>query len=53
MYLRTLKICLEVYEFVPTRFISALRLAWQPALKKTEVQLDLLTDIDMLLKVEK
>ena len=53
MYLRTLKICVEIYEFVPTEFISALRSAWQAALKKTEVKLDRLTDIDMLLKVEK
>ena len=29
------------------------RIAWQPALKKTKVKLDLLTDTDMLLIVEK
>ena len=34
-------------------FLSAPRLAWQAALKKTKVKLDLLTDIDMLLMVEK
>ena len=40
------------------KFLSRPGLAWQAALKKTEVirflkKLDLLTDIDMLLKVEK
>ena len=32
---------------------SAPELAWQATLKKTEVKLELLTDIDMLLMVEK
>ena len=43
----------EIYELDPTEFISSLWLAWQIALKKTEVELDLLTDIYMLLMVEK
>ena len=30
-------------------FFTATRLAWQAALKKTKLTLDLLTDIDMLL----
>ena len=33
--------------------MSAPRLAWQACLKKTKVKLELLTDIDMLLMVEK
>ena len=37
----------------PTKFLSAPELAWQAALKETKVKLDLLTDIDMLLMVEK
>ena len=45
--------CLEIYEFDPTKFISAPGLAWQTALKKNIVKLDLLIDIDMLLMVEK
>ena len=46
--------CLEIYKLYPAKFLSALRLAWQAALKKTKVRLDLLTDIDdMLLIVEK
>ena len=45
--------CLEIYELDPTKFLSATGLAWQAALKKTKVKLDLLTDINMLLMVEK
>ena len=37
----------------PVRFPSASGLAWQAALKKNKVKLDLLTDIDMLLMAEK
>ena len=33
--------------------LSAPRLTWQAALNKTKVKLDLLTDIDVLLMVEK
>ena len=45
--------CLEVYELDPAHSLSTLGLAWQSLFKKTEVKLDLLTDIDMLLMVEK
>ena len=34
------------------KFLSAPGLAWQAALKKTEVKLELLADIDMVLMVE-
>ena len=44
---------LEIYELDPAKFLSAPGLAWQAALKKTKVKLDLLTDLDMLLMVEK
>ena len=44
--------CLEIYELDPATFLSAPRLAWQAALKKTKVNLDLLTDIDMLEMVQ-
>ena len=44
---------LTIYQFDPAKFISAPGLAWQAALKKTKVKLNLLTDIDMLLMVEK
>ena len=43
--------CIEVYELEPVHFLSAPGLAWQACLKKTEVKLELLTDIDMLLMV--
>ena len=45
--------CLEIYELDLAKILSAPRLAWKAALKKTEVKLDLLTDIGMLLMVEK
>ena len=37
----------------PVKFLSAPRLAQQAAFKQTEVKLELLTDIDMLLMIEK
>ena len=43
--------CLEIYEPDSAKFLPALALAWKTALKNTKVKLDLLTDIDMLLKV--
>ena len=45
--------CLKIWELDPARFDSAHGLAWQRALKKAKVKLDLLTDIDMLFMVEK
>ena len=45
--------CIEIYELDPVRFLSAPGLAWQACLKKTKVELELLTNIDMLLMVEK
>ena len=45
--------CLEIYELDPAKFLPALELTWQAALKKTNVKLDLSTDIDILLMVEK
>ena len=44
---------IKVYELDPAHFLSAPGLAWQAFLKKTEVKLELLTDADMLLMVEK
>ena len=41
--------CLEVYELDPAHFLSAPELVWQAALKKTKVNLDLLSDINMSL----
>ena len=41
------------YELDPAKLIPAPELSWQAPLKKIKVKLDLLTDIDMLLMVEK
>ena len=45
--------CIEIYELDSAKFLSSPGLAWQAALKKTKVKLDLLTNIDMLFMVEK
>ena len=45
--------CLNIDKLDPGKLLSALELAWQAALKKAEVKLELLTDNDMLLIVEK
>ena len=44
---------LSEYGLDPAHFLSVPRLAWQVCLKKTKVELELLTDIDMLLMVKK
>ena len=45
--------CIKVNELDPAHFLSAPGLACQACLKKTEVKLELLTDVDMFLMVEK
>ena len=46
--------CIKIYKLDPAKFLSAPGLGCQvAALKRTKVKLDLLTDIDMLLMVEK
>ena len=47
------KVCLKIYQLDPAKFVSAPELAWKAALKKTKVELELLTDIELLLMVEK
>ena len=44
--------CIKTYELDPSHFISLPGLAWQACLKKTGVELELLTDYDMLLMIE-
>ena len=46
-------ICLENYLLDPDWYFTAPGLAWDAALKITKVELELLTDVDMLLMVEK
>ena len=53
MFLKILETCVLLYELDPAHFLSAPGLAWQPCLKKTKAKLELLTDADMLLMVEK
>ena len=45
--------CLDKCERDPVYFVSAPGLAWQVCLKKTGVKLDLLTEYDMTLMIEK
>ena len=45
--------CIGIYEFDPAHFLSVPGLAWQACLKKTEINLELLTDVNRLLMVEK
>ena len=47
------KMCLKIYNLDPVKFLWAPGLAWQATLKKTEVKLELSTDLDMLLMVER
>ena len=49
--LRNMRI--EIYGLDPVHLFAVPESAWQAALKKSKVKLDLLTDIDMLLMVEK
>ena len=44
---------IEMYELDPIYFVSSPGLAWQACLKKARVKLELLTDYDMLLMIEK
>ena len=44
---------LKIYDLDSACFLTASGLAWQAALKKTKVKLDFLTDINILLMVEK
>ena len=44
--------CIKEYELDPAHFLSLPGLAWQAFLKKTNIELELLSDYDMLLMVE-
>ena len=51
MYMKTLEICVLKYMNLILYILSTL--AWQAWLKKTGVKLELLTDYDMILMIEK
>ena len=53
MYIKILEICLNIYKLDPVYFLYAPGLAWQACLKNTGVKLELLTDYDMILMIEK
>ena len=44
--------CIKVYELDPAHFASLPGLAWQACLKKTNIELELLTDYHMLLMID-
>lgn len=46
-------LCLDMYGLDAAHFYTAPELAWQAALKMTGIRLELLTDLDMHLFVEK
>ena len=43
---------IEIYGLDPSHFLSAPGLAWQACLEKTNVNLELLTDVDILMTEE-
>ena len=47
------EICLRIYKLDPAHYYTAPSLSWDACLKMTSVELELLTDVDMLLMVEK
>ena len=44
--------CIEIYRLYPFHFLPAPGLAWKTCFKKTNVNLEVLTDTDMLLMIE-
>ena len=44
--------CIEIYELDPSHILSVPGLAWQANLKKTNIELELLTDVHMSLMIE-
>ena len=53
LYENCRNMCLNIYGLDPTYFVSEPGLAWQACLKKTGVKLELITDYDMILMIEK
>ena len=47
------KVCFDIYELDPAHFLSAPGLAWQVCLKKSNVELEMISDVDVLLMIEK
>ena len=53
VYENVRNMCLEKYQLDSAYFVSAPGLAWQACLQKTGVKLELITDYDMILMIEK
>ena len=47
------KTCIEYYHLDPSNYISAPSLAWDAMLLMTNIELDLITDLEMLEMIEK
>ena len=47
------KVCFDIYQLDQAHFLSAPRLPWQACSKKSNVELELISDVDMLLMIEK
>ncbi|XP_057299328.1 uncharacterized protein LOC130629953 [Hydractinia symbiolongicarpus] len=45
--------CLEYYKLGPCHYYTSLELSWDSMLKMTKVELELMTDVDMFLFIEK
>ena len=52
MFENFMNICMNHYRLTPAWYYSAPGLAWDAALKITKVQIELLSDTDMLLMIE-
>ena len=50
---RFIGMCLEYHGLDPCHYFSSPRLSWDAMLKMTEIELELILDIDMYLFVEK
>ena len=47
------EICIGIYKLDPAHYYTAPGLSWDACLKMTGIELELLTDVDMLLMIEK
>ena len=54
MFLKSLlKTSLEYFELDPSHYFSSSRLSWDPMLKMTGIELEIISDIDMHLSIKK
>ena len=53
MFEKFINICLEYYELDPCHYFSSPGLSWDAVLKTTKIELELISEIDMQLFIEK